>query len=109
MKKKKTLICPLTKFTKILGGKWKILILFVLSKGETHYGKLHFLIPKISKKVLSENLQLLQENKFIKRKLNVEDNKVYYKLTKRGESITPILKDISAWIKNTYPNENFEP
>lgn len=100
--------CSILKFLSVLGGKWKILILYILSQGKTHYGKLLFIIPDISGKVLSQNLKQLETSEFITKHPKDDDGKVYYSLTQKSISLFPILHDISHWTKKMYPEDNFE-
>ena len=56
-------ICPVANFNKILGGKWKLIIINTLrNKGEIRFGKLAFFIPAISRKVLSAQLKELERD-----------------------------------------------
>lgn len=91
-----------------LGGKWKILIIYILSRGETHYGKLLFILPNISNKVLSQNLKKLENSDFVQKKEKNQDQKVFYSLTKKSESLFPILHAMSKWTREMYPEEHFE-
>jgi len=51
-------ICPVSTFTKMLGGKWKLIIINTIHKNnKLCLGKLNVLIPTISRKVLSDQLE----------------------------------------------------
>ena len=49
--------CPIEATLDIVGGKWKVLILFYLMKGTVRFGEFQRLIPKITQRMLT--LQLL--------------------------------------------------
>ncbi|BAV04907.1 transcriptional regulator, HxlR family [Filimonas lacunae] len=76
-----------------IGGKWKVLILLVLSKGTVRYGKLHALLQTISKKVLTEALKELEEDGLIIRTYYQEKPpRVEYALSEAGLQVLPVLE-----------------
>jgi len=83
----------------IIGGKYKMLVLYWL--GEFHilrHNALHRLIGKISFKMLSTTLKELEKDGLINRKVYPElPPKVEYSLTKKGESLIPILFELCDW------------
>lgn len=60
--------CPIRKNLKIIWGKWAILILLTLKNWPKRFGEFKKIIPDISEKMLIQNLKILKENNFIKRK-----------------------------------------
>jgi DNA-binding HxlR family transcriptional regulator len=95
MKKNK---CPLQKFCNELGGKWNLVILWHLTKEQTGFNDLKKTIGPISAKVLSEKLKSLKKNKLITRKtLRGNPPHVKYELTKKGQSLLPIIKILHDW------------
>lgn len=95
MKKNK---CPLQVFCNQLGGKWNLVILWHLTEEKTGFNDLKKTIGPISAKVLSEKLKNLKENKLITRK-TIKGNPphVKYELTKKGQSLLPIIKILHDW------------
>lgn len=90
--------CPVKLTTDVIGGKWKPLILFYLEGGTKRFGELRKLIPGMTKKMLTQHLRDLERDEVIRRKVYaVVPPKVEYSLTKHGESLKPILKQMSAW------------
>jgi DNA-binding HxlR family transcriptional regulator len=91
--------CPLKKFLKIISGKWKPLILYHFFKdGDIRFTELWRLMPKISKKVLLEQLKELEEDRIVLRKqLNTFPPEVYYGLSERGKTLMPIIENIEKW------------
>lgn len=86
----------------IIGGKWKMLILWHLGKeGTKRFGELKALIPGITQRMLVNQLRELENDYIIKRVVYpVVPPKVEYSLTKEGESLMPILDAMYSWGRN---------
>ncbi|ATQ35214.1 transcriptional regulator [Mesoplasma entomophilum] len=90
--------CPLEYTLNFIKSKWVILIIRELSFGTCRFNELEKRISGISQKVLTSNLRFLEENNLIKRKVYpVVPPKVEYSLTDLGESLKPILDQMSEW------------
>lgn len=101
--------CTLVHTMNIIGNKWKPIIIYLLSGGALRFGKLNVLIPNISKKVLTEQLKELTSDGLISRKSYAEiPPRVEYTLTDKGEKLLPILRDLSLWAAQSYPDIEFE-
>jgi DNA-binding HxlR family transcriptional regulator len=93
--------CPAMETIALIGGRWKVIILHVLSKDARRFGEINVRIPSISRKVLTEQLRELEADGLISRKQhNEQSTKVEYALTDFGRSLCPLLAYISAWTKN---------
>lgn len=79
----------------VVGGKWKLPIVFALSFGEMRFGELERGIPKITARMLSKELKELEQNQIIKRA--TEEHKVVYRLTVHGESLKEIFEPMKEW------------
>jgi DNA-binding HxlR family transcriptional regulator len=56
------------------------------------------LIPGLTKKMLTQHLRELERDGIVHRKVYAEvPPRVEYSLTRHGESLKPILKQMSAW------------
>lgn len=85
--------CPMVLVQNILSGKWKILILWYLSYNTLRFSEIKKKLPKVTQKMLTQQLRDLEEDKLIYRKVYpVIPPKVEYGLTKVGKKIIPILK-----------------
>lgn len=85
--------CPIRTTMEMLGGKWKLLILFQLSKGPQRYAELRKLIPDISDKMLAQELrQLVVDNLIIRRDLATLPARTEYQLTSQGRLVLPIIE-----------------
>ena len=92
--------CPAIDTMALIGGRWKVIILHVLSKHARRFGEINVRVPSISRKVLTEQLRELEADGLISRKQYKElPPKVEYALTAFGESLCPLLAYISAWNK----------
>ena len=98
----KTFNCEKELTLSIIGGKWKMLILWYLGKqGTKRFGELRKLIPDITQRMLASQLRELEEDNIIHREVYpVVPPKVEYSLTKQGESLMPILGAMYEWGKN---------
>jgi DNA-binding HxlR family transcriptional regulator len=75
---------------KIIGGKWKLLILWHLKVGGRRFSELKRLIPEIAEKMLIQQLRELEKDEIVNR--NVQSDvppKVEYSFTAYGESLIP--------------------
>ncbi|WP_339226162.1 winged helix-turn-helix transcriptional regulator [Oceanobacillus sp. FSL K6-2867] len=90
----------------IIGGKWKMLIMWHLGKeGTKRFGELKALIPGITQRMLVSQLRELEEDLIIHREVYpVVPPKVEYSLTKMGESLMPILESMYEWGKDYMEN-----
>ncbi|MDN5286664.1 MAG: HxlR family transcriptional regulator [Mucilaginibacter sp.] len=86
--------CPVTHCMNIIGGKWKILIIYAISKKCNRFSMLQRAIPVISKQMLVNQLRELEEDKIIERTIYAEiPPRVEYKVTAHGQSLIAVLQD----------------
>lgn len=83
----------------IIGGKWKMIIMFWLVEYEVlRYGELKRCIGQISDKILNNQLKELEKDGIIIRKEYPQiPTRVEYRLSKRGLSLMPILEEMCKW------------
>ena len=55
--------CGLETVLALIGGKWKMLILYHLCHGPRRFGELRRLLPGISEKMLIQDLRQMQESR----------------------------------------------
>lgn len=97
--------CPMDVTINILSGKWKIAILWHLSRGTIRFNELQRLLTNITQKTLTMQLRALEKDGIIYRKVYQEvPPKVEYGLTQMGESIKPILSSMCEWGKEYQKN-----
>jgi DNA-binding HxlR family transcriptional regulator len=83
----------------IINGKWKLLIIFYLSKhGTVRYNELQRMIGKITYKTLSSTLKEMENDGLIHRKEYPQiPPKVEYSLTEKGHTLWPIIQGMCQW------------
>ncbi|RXI47740.1 transcriptional regulator [Clostridium tetani] len=91
-------VCGVELTTDILGGKWRIMILWYLRKKSLRFGQLKRSLKGISEKVLSQELKQLTELGLIDKKVYYQKPlKVEYSLTNYGRTFLPTLYSIFEW------------
>ncbi|ARB76942.1 MULTISPECIES: winged helix-turn-helix transcriptional regulator [Staphylococcus] len=85
----------------ILVGKWKPIILFyLLNYGTLRFSDLQKLEPRITKKMLTQELRYLEANDIVHREVYPEvPPKVEYSMTEYGKSLKPVLEVMIGWGK----------
>lgn len=92
--------CPaVSALQKIIGGKWKIEILYYIAFKDIHrFGELRRTIGDITESSLTKQLRELEKDGFISRYDFKEiPPHVEYNLTNLGESFIPILEHMKKW------------
>ncbi|WP_163538807.1 winged helix-turn-helix transcriptional regulator [Gracilibacillus sp. YIM 98692] len=86
----------------VIGGKWKVLILWHLGKeGTKRFSELKSLMPGITHRILINQLRELEDNRIVHREVYpVVPPKVEYSLTHHGQSLMPILDSLYEWGEN---------
>lgn len=92
-------VCPISYTLSIVGGKWKWVLMWILSsKGTQRYGEIRKLLPNITHKILIQHLKELEANDLILRKEYTQvPPKVEYSLTEKGQTLLPVLELMSEW------------
>ena len=90
--------CPVNATLDVLGGKWKLRIIILISYGVERFGQMLKNAPGCSKRMLTANLRELEKDGIINRKVfAVVPPKVIYSLTEVGETLFPVLNAMSEW------------
>ena len=97
-------LCPAIAFDRIVGGRYKLRILWTLTEGTKRYGQigrslLHGTLGNsITPRILSRELKELELRGLIARKAYpVVPPKVEYSITERGRTLLPVLQEIVRW------------
>lgn len=89
---------PVNITLKVIGGKWKPLILWFLCDKTLRFNELQKSMPGITQKMLTTQLRELEKDNIIKRKIYPQiPPKVEYSLSKYGKTIYPILELMAEW------------
>ena len=90
--------CPVTTAIEVIGGKWKVIILYQLRGKTLRFGELKKIIPKITQKMLTQQLRELEKNKLVRRKVYAEvPPKVEYTTNELAEKLNPALDLLCQW------------
>ena len=90
--------CPVEASIRMIGGKYKSLILWKLVGATLRFSQLRKLVPKATPKMLTQQLRELEADGLISRMVYpVVPPKVEYSLTPLGESIRPVLESMYSW------------
>ena len=90
----------------IIGGKWKLIILWHLLDGPKRFSELDRLLPNITQRMLTTQLRELEDKGLVNRKVYPQvPPKVEYSLTERGSSLNNILNEICKW-SMSYADDN---
>ena len=90
--------CPVSATLKLIGGKWKPLLLYFISVDVNRFGLLQRMMPDCSKRMMTTQLRELEDDGLIHREVFAEvPPKVLYSLTEKGESLRPLFSLLSKW------------
>ncbi|MBD2505195.1 winged helix-turn-helix transcriptional regulator [Anabaena azotica] len=98
------LTCEVETTLKVIGGRWKVLIIRELLSGVKRFGELQRALPGITQKMLTQQLREMEEDRIIHRQVYAQiPPKVEYSLTPLGVSLQPILYAMHEWaVKHFY-------
>jgi DNA-binding HxlR family transcriptional regulator len=90
--------CPVEAAVDVVGGKWKTVILYQLSKERRRFNELRRLIPGVTQRMLTLQLRELERDGIIHREVYKQvPPKVEYYLTPFGETLIPIIELMFQW------------
>ncbi|MUG47700.1 winged helix-turn-helix transcriptional regulator [Paenibacillus woosongensis] len=90
----------------VIGGKWKMVIIYLLAENEpVRFNDLKRQIGAITYKILSSQLKELERDGMVERKEYPQiPPKVEYRLTEKAKTLLPILEGLCEWgAKNQHP------
>src|ERR1700689_394370 len=89
--------CPVEEAIRIIGGKWKLLLLrSLLLNGPQRYNELLGTVTAISQKELTRNLRELTDAGLVARGAG-SSRTAGYDLTKLGKGLMPTFKKLLSW------------
>jgi len=90
--------CPVRATIDVIEGKWKPIIVNALKEGTLRFGQLRRHVPEATKKVLTEQLRELEEDRIIGRRPSGQPwESVEYSLTPYGRTLVPVLTLMAKW------------
>lgn len=95
-------MCPVRNIIARFGNKWAFLVLLTIGENSViRYNELCRKIPDVSSRVLSQTLKTLETDGLISRKIYpVVPPKVEYSLTDIGQSLLPLVMQLTSWAQN---------
>ena len=90
--------CPVETTLKIIGDKWKVLILRDLFTGTKRFNELKRSLTDVTQKMLTQQLRELENDGIIHREVYpVVPPKVEYSLTELGNTLKPVIDSMYDW------------
>ena len=91
-------LVPAERALKVLGGRWKVFVLYHLFEGPKRLSELRRVIEGVSQKVLVQQLREMEEHGIVHREVFAEvPARVVYTVTELGLSLRPIVKALCDW------------
>lgn len=87
--------CPLAAAMKLIGGRWKLMLLWYVHHDIDRFSELKRVVPHIAEKVLYQQLREMERDLLLLRL--VQGKAVRYRLTDLGESLVPVLSALAEW------------
>ncbi|NUO82771.1 helix-turn-helix transcriptional regulator [candidate division KSB1 bacterium] len=89
---------PVELALEVVGGKWKMPILWRLHERKWRYGELKRNLTPVTHKILTQQLRELERDGLVSRHVHaVIPPKVEYAITKKGRSVMPIIRRLRDW------------
>ena len=86
------------KVQKLIGGKWKLSLLWYISEETRRFGEINRVFPDITQSMLTKQLRELESDGLLHREIYKEvPPRVEYSLTNLGQQFIPILNRMSEW------------
>jgi DNA-binding HxlR family transcriptional regulator len=95
--------CPSQDILALIGGKWSMLLLCVLTEGPVRTGELARRAGGISQKMLTQTLRELVRHGIVQRRdFGEVPPRVEYSLTPLGRSLAGLVRQIERWVETNY-------
>ena len=96
--KAKSSTCPAEFTLAMIGGRWKIPIIFHLLAGRQRFSQLARSLTGVTQKMLTQQLREMERNGLVTRNVYPQvPPKVEYSLTDLGASLKPIVEAMCQW------------
>jgi DNA-binding HxlR family transcriptional regulator len=95
--------CSVEEAMRLLGGRWRLLLVSYLLDGPKRFNDLRRDVPGISQRMLTLDLRALEQVGLVQRTVFAEvPVKVEYRLTDDGQRLKPVvevMRDFGLWLK----------
>ena len=91
----------------LIGDRWTLLIIRDMFLGKSRFSEFRKSDPSPPPRLLSERLHRLEENGLVERAMyNTRPPRAEYRLTARGRTLHPVLREIVTWgLDNTFTQD----
>ena len=92
-------LCPMPDIAKLIGGKWKLIILQILIfRGTKRFNELRRMMDGVTQTMLTNQLRALERDGLVERKVYAEvPPRVEYTATQRALDLEPMFHEMHAW------------
>ncbi len=98
--------CPATQMVRVIGGRWKLNILYQIQQNVHRYSDLQRCLPGITPKMLTQQLRELEDDGIVHREVYRQvPPKVEYSMTPLGESLAPVFNAMCEWSRCHIPGK----
>ena len=95
---RKEVSCHVESTLRVIGGQWKVLVLYHLLEGTKRFSELTRLLQGVSARTLSKQLRELEADGIVNRRVYPQiPPKVEYSLTASGRKLKPVLMAMHKW------------
>ncbi|MGF6243996.1 MULTISPECIES: winged helix-turn-helix transcriptional regulator [Paraburkholderia] len=96
--------CSVEEAMRLLGGRWRLLLVSYLLDGPKRFNDLRRDVPGISQRMLTLDLRALEQVGLVQRTVFAEvPVRVEYQLTEDGQRLRPVvevMRDFGLWLKS---------
>lgn len=90
--------CPVDRTLRLLAGKWRLMVVFRLERGEMRFNALQRSLAPVTQRVLAATLRGLEADGLVWREVRgAVPPHVAYGLTPAGEALAPVFAAMGAW------------
>lgn len=90
--------CHVDTALNVIGGKWKLIILWHLTQSTLRFSELEKRIRGITQKMLAQQLREMEKDGLVSRKVYpVVPPRVEYSITSHGKSLHRVLDELGKW------------
>lgn len=90
--------CPIVRTQRIISGKWKIILIYMLMEKEMRFNEILHTIPELTQSTLSKQLKELMASGLVQRtSYNEIPPRVEYSLTEKGKAFSIVTDAMSTW------------
>jgi DNA-binding HxlR family transcriptional regulator len=92
-------LCPMPDIAKLIGGKWKLIVLQILIfRGTKRFNELRRMIDGVTQTMLTNQLRALERDGLVSRKVYAEvPPRVEYSATPRAIALTDMFHAMHKW------------